>query len=237
MRRRDPTRRILAVDLPGHGASPAQPPHDLPHVVELVHDALEAASVESPLVVGHSISGGLVGLYAARHATSGVVNVDQPPVIAPFARLVRSLEPRLRGSDFDATWREVFAASFHTELLPPQARHLVETTSHPSRDLVLSYWRLVLDRPVEQVEAMIDESMAEIARRRVPYLLLLGSEPPRPVLDHVRSRVPSLTVEVWPGTGHFPHLARPDEFAELVLRFLTGDSDDRPPRQSLASTA
>jgi pimeloyl-ACP methyl ester carboxylesterase len=218
VRERDPDRRVVALDLPGHGDSPPQPPHDLPHVAEILHGALDAAGVRPPLLVGHSMSGALASLYGERFPTSGVVNVDQPPVIAAFAQLVRSLEPELTGADFNRVWRDVFAASFHTKLLPAQARRLVEENSAPSQELVLSYWRLILDQPADVVQALIDASMSHIEQRKVPYLLLLGTEAPPTLLSLLRARVPSAEVVVWPGTGHFPHLARPREFADLLLR-------------------
>lgn len=221
LRTRDPLRRVVAVDLPGHGDSPAQPPHDLARVAKLLHDALQTADVQAPVVVGHSISGALATLYAARFKTSGVVNVDQPPIIAPFAQLVRSLEPRLR-TDFDDTWRDVFAASFHVELLPAQIRRLVTSDSLPSQQLVMSYWQMILEHSAEEIQATIDSALREIQRRHVPYLLLLGNEPSGSVLDLIRSHLPALDVEVWPGTGHFPHLAHPNEFVDLLTRMPTG---------------
>ena len=46
------------------------------------------ADVPEPVVVGHSMAGGIASMYAARHPVSGVVNVDALPVIAPFVRLI-----------------------------------------------------------------------------------------------------------------------------------------------------
>jgi pimeloyl-ACP methyl ester carboxylesterase len=168
-------------------------------------------------MVGHSISGVLASLYAAQFATSGVINIDQTPVVEPFTQLVHSLEARLRGPEFDRTWQEVFAASFHTELLPAPAQQLIANTSRPSRDIVLSYWQTLLDQPAGQIQVNIDASLRELSRRRVPYLLLLGHEPPMALVETLIALMPAMQIETWPGNGHFPHLARPDEFADLVL--------------------
>ena len=96
----DPGRRIIAFDLPGHGESSAQPSYDVVTVVAALHRAVEEAEVESPVVVGHSIGAVIVTAYAAQHPTCGVVNVDQPLFTAPFAQLLQSLEPQLRGPEF-----------------------------------------------------------------------------------------------------------------------------------------
>ena len=74
----DPGRRVLALDLPGHGESPAWSSYDIEGVADGVHRAVDEAELESPVVVGHSIAAVIAGVYAARYPTSGVINVDQP---------------------------------------------------------------------------------------------------------------------------------------------------------------
>ena len=53
----DPGRRVLALDLPGHGASPGWPSYDVQSLARGVHRAAEEAGLQSPVVVGHSICG------------------------------------------------------------------------------------------------------------------------------------------------------------------------------------
>jgi pimeloyl-ACP methyl ester carboxylesterase len=185
-------------------------------VVEVLHEALDAAGITTPLLVGHSMAAALASLYAARHPAAGVVNVDQPPVIADFARLLSSLEPRLRGPAFDDVWREVFFASFRTDLLPETARELVTQHSRPTQELVLSYWQILLDRPLEDTEALIERALTGIAARDIPYVLVLGGDLDDAVRAHLLHRLPRMRVVEWLGTGHFPHLARPAEFADLL---------------------
>src|SRR5476649_1631329 len=67
----DPGRQILLLDLPGHGKSPDRLPHSLHHVVGLVRDAVDEAGLAAPVVVGHSMSGGLASVYAANYPSRG----------------------------------------------------------------------------------------------------------------------------------------------------------------------
>src|SRR5262245_35799192 len=53
----DPTRRAVAFDLPDHGLSAPLDSHDLEAVAIAIHDAVEAAGLEYPVLVGHSMSG------------------------------------------------------------------------------------------------------------------------------------------------------------------------------------
>ena len=211
----DRERRLVVLDLPGHGESPPHPPHDLPHVADVIHDALEATGVDRPVMVGHSIAGALVSLYASTYPVAGVVNVDQPLLIAPFVELVKSIEPQLRGPAFEQVWPQFFA-SFNTELLPPAARELVEATCNPRQDIVVGYWSMILERPSEEVTAMIDDGARRLAASAVPYVLVAGHELPDLVVAWMRERIPQADVTVWNGTGHFPHLAHPDRFAEIL---------------------
>jgi pimeloyl-ACP methyl ester carboxylesterase len=216
VRAADPARRLVALDLPGHGGSPALPSHRPEDVAAALHVALTEAGVTSPVLVGHSMSGAIASSYAARYPAAGVVNVDQLPLVTAFAALVRELEPQLRGAQFAATWRDVFAASFHTELLPPDARHLAESVSRPVQDVVLSYWQELFDRPAEEIQNAVDESMRELAHRGIGYVLLVGRQLPPDLTDAVRARLPRARLVEWPDTGHLPHLARPGRFAELL---------------------
>ena len=62
----DPGRRVLALDLPGHGESPGWPSYDVESVAQGVHRAVEEAGLQSPVVVGHSIAAVIATVYAAR---------------------------------------------------------------------------------------------------------------------------------------------------------------------------
>src|SRR5438128_1640155 len=72
----DPGRRVLALDLPGHGDSPGWPAYDVERLTQGVHRAVEAAALPPPVVVGHSMSAVVATVYAARYTSRGVVNVD-----------------------------------------------------------------------------------------------------------------------------------------------------------------
>jgi pimeloyl-ACP methyl ester carboxylesterase len=121
LHRIDPGRRALALDLPGHGASPGWPSYDIQGLARGVYHAVQEAGLHAPIVVGHSIAGIIATAYAAQYPTGGIINVDQPLQVAAFAGLLQSLADKLRGPEFPAVW-QMFAASMHTELLPAAAQ-------------------------------------------------------------------------------------------------------------------
>ena len=97
-------RRALAFDLPGHGDSPPRDSYDVADVADVLHDAVVAAGVDAPVLVGHSIGALLATVYASRHPAHAVLNIDQPLLPGPFGDMLRSLEPVLRGPDYLSVW-------------------------------------------------------------------------------------------------------------------------------------
>lgn len=154
-------------------------------------------------------------VYAGHHATRGVINVDAPLQLDVFAGFVQALEERLRGPEFAAVW-QMFYDSFHTELLPPSARDLVRANCRPRQQVVLGYWQQMIDGRVGEVAAVIEQAMAALRAAGLPYLHIAGDEPGTGYREWLGERLPAATIEVWARSGHFPHLARPDEFAQQL---------------------
>ncbi len=223
----DPDRQILTLDLPGHGDSPNQLPHSTDHLVELLHSAIAEAGLHEPVLVGHSMAGGIASVYAAHHPVSGVINVDALPEIMPFVRLIQSMINPETGAGVAATWA-IMEQSFRTDLLPVAMRLLVAENSRPDHDLILSYWHDLLHETPEHAQAVIDTEMAAVAARPVPYLLVCGMQPAPEVTERIDTLLTGVvTIEVWDGSGHFPHLAHPTRFAQRLAAWSSGLSDLR----------
>jgi len=211
----DPGRRVLAIDLPGHGQSNHTGAYDIEQVAGAVHEAVAAAQLGAPIVVGHSMSAGIAAIYATTYPARGVVNVDQPLQIAPFAHLVKSLATKIRGPEFPAVW-EQFAASFHTELLPPAAQELVRSTCDPRQELIAGYWRAVMDDPVEDTVDLVTRTVASMRAAKLPCVVVAGDELDAEYRDWLTGVLPQVEIVVWPRSSHFPNLAHPDRFARVL---------------------
>jgi pimeloyl-ACP methyl ester carboxylesterase len=215
LRRIDPGRRVLALDLPGHGTSAGWPSYDVESVARGVHQAVKEARLHSPVVVGHSIAGVIATVYAAQYPTRGIINVDQALQVAGFAGLVQSLAGKLRGPAFPAVW-QMFAASMHIELLPGSAQELVRSSCQPRQELVLAYWRELLERPVNELADFAAATLAAVRAAGVPYLVVAGADLEPDYQKWLTEMLPQAAVTVWPRSGHFPHLAHPGPFAECL---------------------
>jgi pimeloyl-ACP methyl ester carboxylesterase len=211
----DPGRQVLALDLPGHGESPAWPSYNMESLAEGVHRAVEETGLRPPALAGHSVAGVIATIYAGRHPAAGVVNVDQPLQVAPFARLVQSLAGPLRGPGFAQVWAQ-FEASMGIGLLPQAAQDLLMSARYVRQELVTAYWRELLDRPAEELAGQVTEGLGVLREAKVPYRQILGHELGPEYLEWLNRELPQAEVTVWPGSGHFPHLAHPERFAGVL---------------------
>jgi pimeloyl-ACP methyl ester carboxylesterase len=236
LQRIDPGRRVLALDLPGHGESPDWTSYDIESVADGVHRAVEQAQLQSPVVVGHSISAVIATVYAARYPSSGVINIDQSLQVAPFANLVRSLADKLRGPNFPALW-ENFAAGMQIELLPESAQALVRSTSRPRQELVVGYWRELLDRPTEELADLAAAALTTVRDAGLPYLVVAGNPLDSGYQQWLTGMLPQVKITVWPGSGHFPHLAHPGHFAECLATTAQWTSETTSDARSTTTTA
>jgi pimeloyl-ACP methyl ester carboxylesterase len=234
LHRVDPGRRVLALDLPGHGESPGWSSYDIESVADGVHRAVEQAQLESPVLVGHSISAVIATIYAARYPTRGVVNVDQSLQVAPFTSLVRSLADKLRGPEFPAVW-EMFAASMQIEQLPQSAQRLVRSSSRPRQELVLGYWQQLLDRPIDELVDLAAAALTAVRDADVPYLVVAGNPLESRYERWLYEMLPQVEIDVWAGSGHFPQLAHPERFAEC-LTTTSGWTVETPSRAPVATS-
>lgn len=211
----DPGRQVLALDLPGHGGSPAWPCYDIPGVADAVHAAVTSARLRSPVVVGHSLAALIAMDYAARYPVRGVVNVDTWLRQEGYTALVKSLAGQIRGDGFAAAWR-MFEDSMHAEMLTAGARRLLRPVSAVRQDVVAGYWRMVIDSPAEQVAAFFDATIEKVRANQVSYLFVAGHPVAAEYLDWLGRRLPRAAVRVFPDSGHFPQLAYPARFAACL---------------------
>ena len=205
--------RSIAIDLPAHGQSRGAPAA-LDVVAAQVHELLESLAVESPIVVGHSMSAGIAAFYAAAYPTSGIVFVDSGPEVLPFAQLVQRLEPALRSPQFPDVWRS-FEESLGLDRLAEPTRSLVLEAHTVDQAVVLGYWDFLLRTDPNAIQELID---AQVRTIDVPVLGVFGRE----VTPGERERfawAPGSELEEWVGHGHFVHLVEPDRFAARLLEF------------------
>ena len=204
----------ITIDLPRHGGSGGEPTR-LEDVADQIHRLLESLGIERPVVVGHSMSAAVAGLYASTYPTRGIVLVDQATEVLPFAQMLHQIAPMLRGPAFQQVWPNI-ENSLGLDRIPEPTRTLVLDTHKVEQDVVLGYWDQVLTTDPAELQAWID---AQVAGIQVPCLAVFG----RTATDGERARfdgMPDVQIEEWAGDGHFVHLVDPARFATRLRTFV-----------------
>jgi pimeloyl-ACP methyl ester carboxylesterase len=213
-------RRVLAVDLRGHGASEVAGPFEPLTYASDVIETMQSVGIEAPDVVGHSLGGVVASAVAALGGATRVVNTDQPLRLASFKDGLSQLEPLLRGDE--ASFQQAIAMLFESMNGPlsDNERARIGSLRQARQAVVLGTWASVFDSTPEELDATVAQLASAI---RVPYLSLHGIDPGDEYADWLTSLVPTANVEVWPDHGHYPHLIDPDRYVARLREFLAND--------------
>jgi len=211
------SRRVLVLDLPGHGRNrlaPGEEPATGPEQGAAVGAALATVS-EPAVLVGNSL-GGALALHVAAAAPDRVAAVvGLSPAGAPLAGEARSqLLHAFRGGIESA--RELPARLYAR---PPRLARLFE------RDV----GRHFLAPPVRALLKNLSAGDEPGIRPEIfdkitqPVLILWGDADgilPHASVEFFRSHLRRGTVEVLPGCGHLPHVEQRAIVAARIARFL-----------------
>ncbi|MER5258082.1 MULTISPECIES: alpha/beta fold hydrolase [unclassified Streptomyces] len=225
--------RVIRIDLPGCGQSPAPASYDVPEQAGRVAALLDDLGLRRVAVVGHS-SGGYLGTALAEQRPDLVGSLSlistgpsldallpQPLLLRlllgpPLGRLIWSMRS-------DAWIRSgIRAVTARPVDVPDDLVAGVRSITYAAFQAVLrQYTAYVAERSVPERLAALD----------VPVLAVFGAADPRwePSSVHQYDAVPDARVEVLPGVGHMPLLEAPDTTSKLLLSFTATGADTPSP--------
>ena len=225
-------RRVIAVDMPGFGASQPLPPgSEMGAYADVLAAVLKQLGIEHAVVVGHSLGGVVALLYAARHPkrTASVALVcgggielgrGRLAVIVAAFRAFNAVftlpgvaracqrRPRLRNQLFGGGVVDVRA------IAPDLLMALVPALSAPG----------FLDALRSGAAAANELDPAAI---KAPMLIIWGEKDPILPVTQARAiaaRIPGARLEIMRSVGHCPMLERPAALASLLDDFATASS-------------
>ena len=215
--------RILAVDLPGFGESPATPaPLTVDSAADAVADFLVTIGFAGRVVVGGLSMGGYVAMaFARRH----------PDRLAGLILADTKSEPdddtaRQGRAKMIALANEAGPASVIEQMLP---RLLSESTRMEQPEVVDSVRQIASRQSAVAVVAALTalrdrpDATPGLDTVTVPTLILVGehdSVTPPPLATSMGERVRGSRVVVIPGAGHLSNLENPEAFNTAVSAFL-----------------
>jgi pimeloyl-ACP methyl ester carboxylesterase len=217
--RRMPGRRILAVDLPGHGNSDGSGRQSIEEYARDVDAFIRSIGLNTVVLAGHSM-GGAIAIELAARSPRRVLGLC---LVSTGAKLRVSPEI-LRGTDdpraFSTTVTRIVEMSF-AEDANPRLRHLAAERMQETRSSVLHGDFLACNA---------FDASGRIDGLGMPTLIICGERdrmtPPH--LSHwLRSHIAGSRLELVPHAGHMVMLEQPDVVAARLDQFVD-DLEYRP---------
>ncbi len=219
-------RRVLAVDVPGHGGSDPIDPFTFEGLVDVLATALDELGVERPSLVGHSFGAPIAVCWAAERPVSALVlasPVGMVPLNVPRARMVMPMGSVLARSE--RLWEHAAARS------------------RLSRKVIFGWF--VGMRDTDSLEPESARSMLRGAARAAPVVPAALPALDELDLPALAARVDAPSLVVWgehdqsawdngplfadalgatevvlPGVGHMPMIEAPYSFGVAVADFV-----------------
>lgn len=207
-----PDRRVVAVDLRGHGRSGTADRYDLEAMAGDIVAVAAHLGIDRPHLVGHSLGGAVVSAVGSVMPTSSVVDVDQSLQLDGFKEQLMGFEDQLRDP---AAFPLVIESLFQLmagEKISIDEMERVNAARQPDQDVVLGVWDLLLTESAEHIAAVVDDALAGYDGVDVRYLALFGIDPGDGYAEWLAGHITGAETEVWPDHGHYPHLVDPDRF-------------------------
>jgi pimeloyl-ACP methyl ester carboxylesterase len=214
-------RRVVGVHLRNHGASPWSEVMTYEAMAADVLALMDRLGLERADIVGHSMGGktGMVAALTAPERVDRLAAIDIAPV--PYDHSHRLEIDAMRGLDLAKIRSRPDADAALADALPDAALRSfllqnLESTADGYR------WRVNLDGIDRHMDELTDFPPLDDVHEG-PVLLLAGGRS-----DYVddagrnamRTFFPNTRFEHWPEAGHWPHVERPEEIADLLAGFL-----------------
>lgn len=223
-----PDRRIIALDLPGHGYSEKpEIEYTLDYYTSFLGDFMDELGLDRYILVGHSMGGLIVSTFAAEQPpglerlilVSPYVFAGEAGPIAEFLADTGVLvDYGLELHNETVIGVAMRASVFHNPERIPQdlIDYLTTSTFHTPNAIpaLASVTRNIIAR---------EHDASVLERIDVPTLVVWGAEDR--VLDYRYSaqfnrRIPDSTLEAIPDCGHLPHVEFPDVTAGIINGWL-----------------
>ncbi len=211
-------RRVIALDLPGHGGSTKEVRRpDADALVGIVGQAADALGIERMHLVGHSMGGGIAISFAVR----------QPERVATLSLIA----PASLGPEVNAAFIDGFVRLSRRREAVEMLSQLVHDPALVSRAMVeevLRYKRL--DGVSAALTAIAAEWFPEgrqradraaaVAELRLPVQIIWGRDDRIIPVAHAEALATQVPVQILERTGHLPHMERAGEVNRLIQRLI-----------------
>ena len=213
-------RRVITLDLRGHGESSKAPAYDLAAMAGDVVAVLQATVGSEPAhLVGHSLGAMVVTAVGAALPVASVVNVDQSLRLGEFKAQLDAMAADL---GTPASFESTLAQHFHEiagSLMSDAVRTTLTNLRRLDQDVVLGIWSMSMAVSTDELNAVVEEALGGYAGKPTPYLTVFGNAPEAGYAEWISQHVPGARMELWTEHGHHPHLLDPERFVATLRTF------------------
>jgi pimeloyl-ACP methyl ester carboxylesterase len=240
---------VIAPDLLGHGesAKPRSGDYSLGAYAAGLRDLLIALGVPRATIVGHSFGGGVAMQFAYQFP-----ELTERLVLVASGGLGPDVSPALRAATLPGTALALrVAATLTPKWLTRLGQRVAQTlpgTSGPEIDGLADAFRSFTDRGARSAFTRTVRGALNLSGQRLdgterlylltdtPVLLVAGNRDSVIPVAHSRAAhhvLPVSRLEIFDGTGHFPHVEQPQRFADLLNNFLATSAPVEVDAQSM----
>ena len=205
-----PGYRCIAIDLPGHGQSGGNGRDSVKDYVDVLREFLKALNPGPYVLIGHSMGGAIVQLYALDRpeGLKGIVLVGTGARLRVAPLVFDSLE-----GDFTSAIELSTGWAFSEKTSPAVVQPYIQETLKGSPKVMINDFRAcdafnIMDR-VQEIS--------------LPTLIICGAEDkltPTKYSQYLHDKIPGSTLEIIPDAGHMVMLEKPKEFNHAFQQFI-----------------
>ncbi|QVN09301.1 acetoin dehydrogenase dihydrolipoyllysine-residue acetyltransferase subunit [Pseudomonas rhodesiae] len=207
-------RRVIALDLPGHGESgKTLRSGEAAELSEAVLGLLDHLQLDRVHLAGHSM-GGLVALTVAEQAPARVVSLT----LIASAGL---------GADINGDYLQGFADANNRNALKPQLVQLFSDPALVTRQMLEDMLKFKRLEGVDQALRQLNGALFDGGRQKVDVSHVVGRQPSLVIWGSDDAIIPAnhaqgleAQVEILPGQGHMVQLEAAEQVNQLMLAFL-----------------
>ena len=206
------TRRVILVELRGHGDSDKPPgPYSIEGFAEDVTWMCNELSVDNPILVGHSLGGLVAAEVSGRQGMGGaVVSLDSPSLIPGWShKNPGKYDAEMRSPDFRSTLRSFLGSAYLPFDDPERAAKGFERIDQVPEHVVMATWDALMEwDPVPALEAL-----------EAPFLYLDHGQPDVDI-EVIRNYCPQVVYGQTVGAGHRALQVVPGQVNSMLERFM-----------------
>lgn len=227
---RDAGYRVLAPDLPGHGANLPDDPADytMEAAAAQLAGLLRAETTGPVHLLGYSMGGRLALYFALHHPAltrSLLLESASPGLATAEERAARRTSDEALATRIEQEGIPAFVAFWESLPLWKSQERLSDETRLRLHEKRLCNDACGLAQSLRRMGTGAQPNLwPRLAEIQLPALMLVGAEDAKfvDIGQRMAERMPRAKLDIIPGAGHTIHLEQPRAFRQTLLRFLDG---------------